>query len=159
MQPTPRTARVSSYVFLFFSITSPCETPHKKTICIRMRRTSISKFSRRRERRDVEKYVIALLPLPRRSTHFDSESISGSTWRGGWFDRSIEAGSLVGTHHDDEIRVEARAILAGRVERSEASSLRLFSASSRSIRVRLFSRDRHVPPLRVASHGVSSSFR
>lgn len=59
-------------------------------------------------------------------------SISGSTWRGDLV-RSIDSGwldPLVGTHRD-EIRVEARAILAGRAERSEASSLRLFSASSR----------------------------
>lgn len=88
--------------------------------------------------------AIALLPLREEALTLIRGRFPDRPGEGdGSIDRSRMAGSLVGTHHD-EIRVEARAILAGRAERSEASSLRLFSASSRA-RVRLFSRDRHVP--------------
>lgn len=124
----------------------------------------ISKFSPRRrtkgerKKKERKKKRARFTSTSWRSTHFDLESISGSTWRGGGsIDRFRMAGSLVGTHHD-EIRVEARAILAGRAERSEASSVRLFSASSRA-RVRLFSRDRHVPPPNASSCLPDDCFR
>lgn len=85
------------HFFFFFSITSLCETPHERTIYIyiRIRRSSISKFSRGRERCG-EKRCDCFTSTTRRSTHFDSGSISGSTRRGGWFDRSIEDGWILG---------------------------------------------------------------
>lgn len=124
----------------------------------RFRNFHLEEERREKEKKKRKKKRARFTSTSWRSTHFDLESISGSTWRGGGsIDRFRMAGSLVGTHHD-EIRVEARAILAGRAERSEASSVRLFSASSRA-RVRLFSRDRHVPPPNASSCLPDDCFR
>lgn len=142
MQPAPRTARILSYIFsFFFSITSLCETPYERTIYIYIYGSEEVRF---RNFHVEGNDAIALLPLREEALTLIRGRFPDRPGEGdGSIDRSRMAGSLVGTHHD-EIRVEARAILAGRAERSEASSLRLFSASSRA-RVRLFSRDRHVP--------------
>lgn len=121
--------------FLFFQSLHSVKRHAREYIYIYTgQKKSISKCSRRRERCEEKTiYFTSTTESQKKHSLWISEgSISGSTWRGDLV-RSIDSGwldPLVGTHRD-EIRVEARAILAGRAERSEASSLRLFSASSR----------------------------
>lgn len=148
MQPAPRTARILSYIFSFFFQSLHCVKRHtrERYIYIYIYGSEEVRFRNFHvEGNDAGKNdAIALLPLREEALTLIRGRFPDRPGEGdGSIDRSRMAGSLVGTHHD-EIRVEARAILAGRAERSEASSLRLFSASSRA-RVRLFSRDRHVP--------------
>lgn len=146
MQPAPRTARILSYIFSFFFQSLHCVKRHTRERYIYTYGSEEVRFRNFHvEGNDAGKNdAIALLPLREEALTLIRGRFPDRPGEGdGSIDRSRMAGSLVGTHHD-EIRVEARAILAGRAERSEASSLRLFSASSRA-RVRLFSRDRHVP--------------
>lgn len=147
MQPAPRTARILSYIFsFFFNHFTVWNATRENDIHIYIYGSEEVRFRNFHvEGNDAGKNdAIALLPLREEALTLIRDRFPDRPGEGdGSIDRSRMAGSLVGTHHD-EIRVEARAILAGRAERSEASSLRLFSASSRA-RVRLFSRDRHVP--------------
>lgn len=151
MQPAPRTARILSYIFSFFFQSLHCVKRHTREryiyIYIRIRRSSISKFSRGRERCD------CFTSTTRRSTHFDSGSISGSTRRGGWFDRSIEDGWILGRDPPRRNSCRGSSDSGGprRAEWSELSSA-IFSLEP-SPRTPLLTRS---PRSKRTSHGVSS---
>lgn len=155
MQPAPRTARILSYIFSFFFNHFTVWNATRENdiyIYIRIRRSSISKFSRGRERCG-EKRCDCFTSTTRRSTHFDSGSISGSTRRGGWFDRSIEDGWILGRDPPRRNSCRGSSDSGGprRAEWSELSSA-IFSLEP-SPRTPLLTRS---PRSKRTSHGVSS---